>query len=81
MTGEVGRLALPARTAESRLIVVARAPRAEDYDAVLEVLVDAGIRSVELTLTTPGTFAAPPPPARTLRRRDRPRRRHRHEHR
>lgn len=57
MTGEVGRLALPARTAESRLIVVARAPRAEDYDAVLEVLVDAGIRSVELTLTTPGTFA------------------------
>ena len=56
MTGEVGRLTLPARTAESRLIIVARAQRATDYDAVLDVLVDAGIRSVELTLTTPGTF-------------------------
>ena len=56
MTGEVGRVTLPARTAESRLIVVARAQRASDYDAVLDVLVDAGIRSVELTLTTPGTF-------------------------
>ncbi|MCK2035102.1 bifunctional 4-hydroxy-2-oxoglutarate aldolase/2-dehydro-3-deoxy-phosphogluconate aldolase [Microbacterium sp. SSW1-49] len=57
MTGEVARRALPTRTVESRLIVVARAQRAEDYDAVLDVLVDAGIRSVELTLTTPGTFA------------------------
>lgn len=62
MTGETRpaagtRVALPERTVESRLIVVARAQRAEDYDAVLDVLVDAGIRSVELTLTTPGTFA------------------------
>lgn len=57
MTGDLARVALPARTVESRLIVVARAQRAEDYDAVLDVLVDAGIRSVELTLTTPGTFA------------------------
>lgn len=57
MTGEVTRIALPARTVESRLIVVARAQRAEDYDAVLDELVDAGIRSIELTLTTPGTFA------------------------
>ena len=56
MTGEVRRVALPQRTVDSRLIVVARATRAEDYDAVLDVLVDAGIRSVELTLTTPGTF-------------------------
>lgn len=56
MTGEVRRLALPERTADSRLIVVARAERAEDYDDVLAVLVDARIRSVELTLTTPGTF-------------------------
>ncbi|MCK6079828.1 bifunctional 4-hydroxy-2-oxoglutarate aldolase/2-dehydro-3-deoxy-phosphogluconate aldolase [Microbacterium sp. EYE_5] len=54
MTGD--RLALPERTLASRLVVVARAQRAEDYDAVLEVLADAGIRSVELTLTTPGTF-------------------------
>ncbi|MEV4736829.1 MULTISPECIES: bifunctional 4-hydroxy-2-oxoglutarate aldolase/2-dehydro-3-deoxy-phosphogluconate aldolase [unclassified Microbacterium] len=57
MTGEAGRVALPARTLESRLVVVARAQRAADYDAVLEVLVDAGIRSVELTLTTPDTLA------------------------
>lgn len=57
MTGEVTRVALPARTVDSRLIVVARARQASDYDAVLDVLVDAGIRSVELTLTTPGTFA------------------------
>ncbi|MDR6867912.1 2-dehydro-3-deoxyphosphogluconate aldolase/(4S)-4-hydroxy-2-oxoglutarate aldolase [Microbacterium resistens] len=56
MTGERSRVALPARTVESRLIVVARARRAEDYEAVLDVLIDAGIRSVELTLTTPGTF-------------------------
>lgn len=65
MTGEVvtdsvRRLALPQRTVDSRLIVVARAARAEDYDAVLDVLIAAGIRSVELTLTTPGTFARLP---------------------
>lgn len=56
MTGDVARLPLPQKTAQSRLIVVARAQRAEDYDPVLEVLIDAGIRSVELTLTTPGTI-------------------------
>lgn len=56
MTGELRRVALPQRTVDSRLIVVARAQRAEDYDAVLDVLIDAGIRSLELTLTTPGTF-------------------------
>jgi 2-dehydro-3-deoxyphosphogluconate aldolase/(4S)-4-hydroxy-2-oxoglutarate aldolase len=56
MTGEIRRVALPSRSVDSRLIVVARAQSAEDYDAVLDVLIDAGIRSVELTLTTPGTF-------------------------
>lgn len=57
MTGEtLTRLAIPARTAAARLIVVVRAPDAEDYDRVLDVLVDAGVRSVELTLTTPGTI-------------------------
>ena len=56
MTGEIVRVALPQRSVDSRLIVVARAQRAEDYDRVLDVLVDAGIRSIELTLTTPGTF-------------------------
>lgn len=59
MTGDavtVPRLALPARTAQSRLVVVARASAADHYDAVLDVLIEAGIRSVELTLTTPGTI-------------------------
>ncbi|SDH12618.1 2-dehydro-3-deoxyphosphogluconate aldolase / (4S)-4-hydroxy-2-oxoglutarate aldolase [Leifsonia sp. 98AMF] len=56
MTGDVARLPLPQKTAQSRLIVVARARSAEDYDPVLEALIDAGIRSVELTLTTPGTI-------------------------
>ncbi|WP_203138148.1 bifunctional 4-hydroxy-2-oxoglutarate aldolase/2-dehydro-3-deoxy-phosphogluconate aldolase [Microbacterium sp. JZ31] len=56
MTGETRRVALPQRTVDSRLIVVARARRAEDYDSVLDVLIAAGVRSVELTLTTPGTF-------------------------
>lgn len=56
MTGDPARIPLPSRTRAARLVVVARASRAEDYDRVLDVLVDAGIRSVELTLTTPGTF-------------------------
>jgi 2-dehydro-3-deoxyphosphogluconate aldolase/(4S)-4-hydroxy-2-oxoglutarate aldolase len=63
MTGETltpaqppTRLDLPARTAAAKLIVVVRAPSAADYDRVLDVLIGAGIRSVELTLTTPGTF-------------------------
>jgi 2-dehydro-3-deoxyphosphogluconate aldolase / (4S)-4-hydroxy-2-oxoglutarate aldolase len=56
MTGDARRVAMPQRTVDSRLIVVARAERAEDYDCVLDVLIDSGIRSVELTLTTPGTF-------------------------
>lgn len=58
MTGDPAsaRIPLPERTAQSRLVIVARANRAADYDDVLDVLVDAGVRSVELTLTTPGTF-------------------------
>ncbi|MGX9347272.1 bifunctional 4-hydroxy-2-oxoglutarate aldolase/2-dehydro-3-deoxy-phosphogluconate aldolase [Microbacterium sp. KNMS] len=55
MTGEQ-RIALPSRTAAARLVVVMRAAAAEDYDRVLDVLLDAGVRSVELTLTTPGTI-------------------------
>jgi 2-dehydro-3-deoxyphosphogluconate aldolase / (4S)-4-hydroxy-2-oxoglutarate aldolase len=47
---------IPARTAAAKLIVVVRAAHAADYDRVLDVLVEAGIRSVELTLTTPGTL-------------------------
>jgi 2-dehydro-3-deoxyphosphogluconate aldolase/(4S)-4-hydroxy-2-oxoglutarate aldolase len=59
MTGDtqvLTRLAIPARTAAAKLIVVVRASDATDYDSVLDVLVEAGIRSVELTLTTPGTL-------------------------
>jgi 2-dehydro-3-deoxyphosphogluconate aldolase/(4S)-4-hydroxy-2-oxoglutarate aldolase len=57
MTGDtLTRLQIPARTAAAKLIVVVRAPDAADYDRVLDVLVEAGIRSLELTLTTPGTL-------------------------
>ncbi|KAA9108102.1 bifunctional 4-hydroxy-2-oxoglutarate aldolase/2-dehydro-3-deoxy-phosphogluconate aldolase [Microbacterium rhizomatis] len=58
MTGDAAprRPALPERTLASRLIVVARAQAAEDYDRVLDELIEAGIRSIELTLTTPRTF-------------------------
>ncbi|GAA1979876.1 bifunctional 4-hydroxy-2-oxoglutarate aldolase/2-dehydro-3-deoxy-phosphogluconate aldolase [Microbacterium pumilum] len=60
MTGEADaatpRLPLSQRTARARLIIVARAQDARDYDRVLEALIESGIRSVELTLTTPGTI-------------------------
>lgn len=59
MTGDAPagpRLPLPDRTARARLIVVARARDARDYEPVLGVLIQSGIRSVELTLTTPGTI-------------------------
>lgn len=51
MTGE-----LPFRTLASKLVVVARASAASDYAPVLATLAEAGVQSVELTLTTPGTF-------------------------
>ena len=47
---------LPERTAAARLIVVIRGERADQYAPVLETLAGAGIRSVELTLSTPGTL-------------------------
>ena len=52
----LARTRLPDRTASAKLIVVVRAADAADYDRVLEVLIGSGIRSVELTLTTPGTI-------------------------
>jgi len=52
----LARTQLPDRTTSAKLIVVVRAADAADYDRVLDVLIDAGIRSVELTLTTPGTI-------------------------
>jgi 2-dehydro-3-deoxyphosphogluconate aldolase / (4S)-4-hydroxy-2-oxoglutarate aldolase len=57
MTGDtLMRARLPDRTAAAKLIVVVRAADAADYDRVLDALIGAGIRSVELTLTTPGTI-------------------------
>jgi 2-dehydro-3-deoxyphosphogluconate aldolase/(4S)-4-hydroxy-2-oxoglutarate aldolase len=57
MTGDtLTRVQLPRRTAAAKLIVVVRAPNAAAYDRVLDVLIGAGIHSVELTLTTPGTI-------------------------
>ncbi|BFM24770.1 bifunctional 4-hydroxy-2-oxoglutarate aldolase/2-dehydro-3-deoxy-phosphogluconate aldolase [Microbacterium sp. che218] len=53
MTGE-----LPSRTVSSKLVVVARASAASEYAPVLASLAEAGVQSVELTLTTPGTFDA-----------------------
>ncbi|MGP9537294.1 bifunctional 4-hydroxy-2-oxoglutarate aldolase/2-dehydro-3-deoxy-phosphogluconate aldolase [Brachybacterium sp. AOP43-C2-M15] len=55
MTTE-SRPPLPERTAAARLIVVIRGERADQYAPVLETLAGAGIRSVELTLSTPGTL-------------------------
>lgn len=54
------RLPLPERSAASRLIVVMRATSAEQYPEVIDVLAEAGARSIELTLTTPGTLEALP---------------------
>jgi len=39
-----------------RVIEVLRASDPTDYDAVVDTLVDNGLRSIELTLTTPGTI-------------------------
>ncbi|RCS74625.1 bifunctional 4-hydroxy-2-oxoglutarate aldolase/2-dehydro-3-deoxy-phosphogluconate aldolase [Brachybacterium alimentarium] len=50
------RPSLPERTVAARLIVVIRGERADQYAPVLETLAGAGIRSVELTLSTPGTL-------------------------
>lgn len=54
MTGE--RIAVPERTAQSRLLVVVRLQDAGEYPRILDALIEGGIRSVELTLTTPGTL-------------------------
>lgn len=45
---------------DSRIVAVLRAPDASAYERVIDVLVDAGIRSIELTLTTPNTLEVLP---------------------
>jgi 2-dehydro-3-deoxyphosphogluconate aldolase/(4S)-4-hydroxy-2-oxoglutarate aldolase len=52
----VERTLLPTRTRNGRLIAVLRAPHATQYAPVIRALVAGGMPSVELTLTTPGTF-------------------------
>ncbi len=54
------RQTLPANTAESRLVVVLRGQRAEDLPPVIATMAEAGVRSFELTLTTPDVFALLP---------------------
>lgn len=41
---------------DGRIVAVLRADHARSYHAVAEVLVASGIRSIELTLSTPGTI-------------------------
>lgn len=60
------RLDLPARTAASRLVVVIRGEHASQYGPIVQTLADAGVRSVELTLSTPGTLEALPALAETV---------------
>src|SRR5699024_2974136 len=50
------RPCLPQRTTAARLIVAIRGEQAAQYAPVLETLAGAGIRSIELTLSTPGTL-------------------------
>lgn len=40
----------------SRIIAVLRAPDADQYADVIDVLVDSGVTAIELTLTTPNTL-------------------------
>jgi 2-dehydro-3-deoxyphosphogluconate aldolase / (4S)-4-hydroxy-2-oxoglutarate aldolase len=50
------RLPASALLAANPVIAVLRARQAGDYDAVVDVLAENGVRSIELTLSTPGTF-------------------------
>ena len=50
------RQTLPALTRDSKLIVVMRAKDASQYVKVIDTLLAEGIRSFELTQTTPGTL-------------------------
>jgi len=49
-------LPLPENSANSRLIVVLRGQHAEELPPVIDTMVSAGVRSFELTLTTPDVF-------------------------
>lgn len=61
-----GGQAMPSRLApsrilrETRVVAVLRADDAAAYDPVVDVLIANGVRSIEFTLTTPGTLARLP---------------------
>ena len=54
--GTVSRADVSRYLEECPIVAVLRAPEASGYDRVIDVLVERGIRSIELTLTTPGTL-------------------------
>jgi 2-dehydro-3-deoxyphosphogluconate aldolase/(4S)-4-hydroxy-2-oxoglutarate aldolase len=58
--GLAARAELPSAVVESGVIAVLRGRVASDYLRVCTTLVEAGVVGLELTLTTPGTFAALP---------------------
>jgi 2-dehydro-3-deoxyphosphogluconate aldolase/(4S)-4-hydroxy-2-oxoglutarate aldolase len=57
MTPETSRRTAPSRLlAETPIVAVLRASDPRDYDAVVDVLIQNGVTSIELTLSTPGTL-------------------------
>ncbi|MEJ1154554.1 bifunctional 4-hydroxy-2-oxoglutarate aldolase/2-dehydro-3-deoxy-phosphogluconate aldolase [Microbacterium marmarense] len=54
------RAAIPSRLRQMPIVAVLRADRAQAYDDVVEVLIEEGVVSIELTLTTPDTLARVP---------------------
>lgn len=58
--GATERVLPSRRLAVGRTIVVLRAPQADAYAPVIDTLVEAGLTSIEVTLTTPGTAPALP---------------------
>ena len=60
MTAAIRRVPLSDRLTRSRVIAVLRAPHASALAPVCDVLVEEGILSVELTLTTPDLFHSLP---------------------
>lgn len=58
--GNALRTPVPRRLAESNVIAVLRAPHVDALAPVCDVLIDEGILSMELTLTTPDLLASLP---------------------
>lgn len=55
-TATPNRMQASTLLANNPVIAVLRAREARDYDRVVDVLAENGVRSIELTLSTPGTF-------------------------